>query len=191
MATTILTTTDTVGNTGNSNVKFYIISGTPTAPAQRVTVAQYPASNAGFSRACQLTSDYVFIKRGTSSFAIPISDLANIAAEQVPALSYSPLVTLQPVATECNSAASPPDNYANFTMLANSESTLSYFWMQNAAGVWTMISNGVDNGANYIVEGPNLSVQPTDNTQNGFGVLCIANNATGNTNTSEVTLTVT
>jgi len=186
----ILTTTDP-GNVSNTNVTFYISSGTPTQPSQRVTVPQYAVGNAGFTRAVQLSSEYVFIKRGTSSVAIPIADLANIAVGQDANLSYSPLITVQPLATSANSAANAPDNTASFNVSANSESTLNYAWMQNAAGSWSELSNGSTNNSTILVESNVLNIATTTNEQNGFGYLCIVQNSTGNTNTNEVTLTVT
>jgi hypothetical protein len=193
MATIVLTTTDPGGggSANNTNVKFYITTSnfSGAVPAQRVTVLQCPASNTAFNRSCQLSSEYVFIKRGTSTFAIPVVDLAGIAVTQIPALSYSPLITVQPV-----SASVSAGNTANFNVSANSESTLSYEWAANNGTAWvTNISNTTNNcnGVFSLISSSILSATPATNVPNSFSLLCHVINATGNINTRTVTLTVT
>jgi hypothetical protein len=190
MSIPILTTTDP-GSTSNLNVKFFVSTATPTMPSQRVTVAQYPASNPSFSRAVQVSSEYVFIKRGTASFAISLADLAGIAIGQVPALSYSPLITTQPLDAAVVAGGS---NNAQFNVAANSETTLTYQWSaNNGSSLLSNISNTSNNcgGIYSLVNATTFKVTPASNVPNSYSIYCTAYNATGNTATEIVTLTVT
>jgi hypothetical protein len=191
MSIPILTTTDNPANTGNVSIKFYQMTATPTQPSQQITVGNYPASNPVFERHCQISSEYVFIKRGTSSFAISLDDLCGIAVGQVPALSYSPLITLD---LEPASVIAGGTNHANFVMAANSETALTYAWSANNGGGWfSNISNTSNNsGGAYTVYGnTTLKITPTSNVPNHYHIMCQVFNAAGNTNSAEVILTVT
>lgn len=185
MSTTFLSTS---GNGTNVNVTFFITTGTPNSPAQQVTIGQYPASNPGFSRAVQLSNEYVYIKRGSGAVAIPVADLCGIAAAQVPALSYSPLFTLQPANT---SVVSQPNgtNHAYMNVAANSESNLTYVWKSWNGTAWS--ANITTGGIYNVANSQSLNISPTDNSPNGWQFVCTAFNASGNTNSTTVTLTVT
>jgi hypothetical protein len=190
MATFPILTTVNPGNASNVIVTFYVSNASQVQPAQQVTVQQSPASNPSFNRNGQLSTEYLFIKRGTGVFAFPLADLAGIAASQVPALSYSPLITLQPASL---SVVSGNGNYSNFTTAANSESTLSYAWAANNGSGWvTSISNTVNNGGGWysLTNATTLKITPASNSPNSISVLCIVGNATGNTNTDTAILSV-
>lgn len=190
MATVVLTTTDP-GGANNTNVKFYITTSNfaNSLPSQRVTVLKCPASNPAFNRSCQLTEDYVFIKRGTNTFAIPVADIAAIGVEQLPALSYSPLITVQPVSAAIVAGGG---NNATFTVSANSESSLTYEWAANNGSWITNISNESNNsnGVFSLTNATTLVATPTSNSPNSYSILCHVINSTGNANTTTVTLTV-
>lgn len=191
MSIQVLTTVNPGGWTNGSNITFYSTVVTPSLPAQRVTVAQYPATNPNFTRAVQLTGEYVFFKRGSTTVGIPLTDLGAMAVTEAPSLSYSPLITLQP---ESTSVVAGGGNTANFTTTANSESTLAYQWaVNNGSGYVTNISNTSNNGGGQyaVIAGTLLQITPTSNTPNSYLVLCRIYNATGDTNTSAATLTVT
>jgi hypothetical protein len=191
MSIPILTTVDNSANTGNVSVLFYKMNATPMQPSQRVTVAQIPASNPAFSRAVQVSSEYVFVKRGTSSFAISLDDLCGIAIGQVPTLSYTPLETLQPKNATVIAGGS---NHANFTVLANSETDLTYQWSANNGAAWySNISNTSNNsgGAYKVYGNTTLAITPASNSPNHYSIVCRIYNAAGNTNSTAVTLTVT
>jgi hypothetical protein len=190
MATTLLSTTDNASNSGNVSVIFYKFTTTPTQPTQQVTIGQYPDSNPTFSRAFQISSEYVFIKRGTSAVAISLSDLAGIASTQVPALSYPPYITAEPSAASVYAEANGANN-ATFTVAANTESTLTYAWREWNGSAWSAnITNGTANNANYVVFGASMNVAPTTNTINGRKFMCVLYNASGNTNSANATITV-
>jgi hypothetical protein len=187
MAVTLLSTS---GSGNNVAVTFFISTVVPTQPAQQVTLGQSPASNPAFIRACQLTSEYLFIKRGLGAVAISLADLGAIAAAQVPALSYSPLITVQPVDATAHYSYSNAGNTASFNVSANSESTLTYAWREYTGGAWSAnITNGTAHNATYVVSSNVLSVHPTTNEINGAGYVCIVYNSTGSTNSAQATLT--
>ena len=190
MSIPILTTVYPGGTPNFANAVFYVSNATPVQPSQRVTVAQYPAGNPAFSRAVQVSSEYVFVKRGAAAFAIPLVDLCGIAAGMVPALSYSPLIVLQPSALTITHGGG---NYAIFNTSANSESAVTYGWAVNNGASWvTNISNTSNNGAGKysLVSPTSLKITPTSNSPSSYLVLCSVVNATGTTNTAQVTLTV-
>lgn len=191
MSIPILSTVNNATNNGNVTITFYKLTATPTQPAQQTTITEFPATNPSWARGIQITSEYVMVKRGTGSFAIPISDLVGIAVDQVPALSYPPFIIVQPLATSCNSAASNSTNTAQFNVTANSESTLTYAWREYNGSAWSSnITNGTSHNATYTVSSNVLTIHPTTNETNGFGYVSIIYNSSGSTNSSQVTLTV-
>lgn len=191
MSIPILTTVYPGGTTTNYNVVFYTSNATPVHEAQRTTVGQYPTSNPNFSRAVQLTPEFLYVKRGSTTLGIPIEDLAGLAFGDQPTLSYSPLITLQPVSLSVKAGGG---NTANFFVSANSESTLTYAWAaNNGVGMLYNISNTSNNanGTYSLTNSTTLKITPISNTVNSYIILCVVSNATGNTNTGQVTLTVT
>lgn len=190
MAITLLSTTNNVNNTGNVAVTLYTYTVTPTQPTQQVTVGEYPDSNPTFSRAFQISSEFVFVKRGSNGVAILLSDLAGIASGQVPSLSYSPYITTQLAAASVYSNSLGTNN-ASFVVAANSESTLTYAWKQWNGSAWSdNITNSSTDNANYVVFGASMNVAPKDNTLNGYKYICTLYNASGSTNTINATITV-
>jgi hypothetical protein len=190
MAIPILTTVDPGNGANTCNVTFYVSTATQSRPAQQVTIAQYPTSNPAFARAVQVSDEFLFVKRGTGVVAFPISDLCGIGVSQVPAVSYSPLITLQPVSQSvtANNAA-----FKSFNVAANSETTLTYAWAANNGTGWvTSISNTSNNagGVYSLISATSLKVKPVTNSPNSVSIVCTVYNSTGNTNTSQVTLTV-
>lgn len=184
MAIQILTTVNPGGSPNITNVTFYESSVTPNQPSQRVTIAQFPATNPSFSRSIQISEDYLFIKRGTYNFAIPLTDLAGIAVAEVPGLSYAPFITGEPDDANCVANTSN----ASFVVTANSESTLSYAWRENNGSAWS--ANLTTAGIYDVTVAGRLVVTPTTNAQDGYGYLCILYNSAGSTNSREAILTV-
>lgn len=110
-ATGVLTataTTATLAGSGTSavgttvspilNIPMFAATVTPTMPTRQVTVGQFPAANPNFSRAIQLSDEFLFIKRGTYAVAISTADLVNLALQEEVNLTWTPPVILtQPV----------------------------------------------------------------------------------------------
>ena len=186
MTIPILTTVDPGGGANSVQITFYESNAVPASPLQRVTIGQYPDSNPSFARSIQVTDKHLFIKRGAYQFAIPLSDLGSIGAAQVPGLSYSPLITLQPAALSIKAGGG---NSANFTVAANSESAMTFGWNVNNGSGW--VAN-VSNGGIYLLPAPEtLRITPTGNSPSNYEVYCRVYNATGNMASDTVALTVT
>lgn len=186
----LLTTNSAYGPSNTGGITFYSNSVTLTQPSQQKTIGQAAIGNAGFYRNWQLTDNFLLTKRGTTTVAIPLADLASIVIGQAPGLSYSPLIVLQPQAL---SIVAGLGNYATFNTAANSESALTYGWAVNNGVSWvTNVSNRSNNGANQysLVSPTSLKITPASNSPSKYLVLCSVVNATGTTNTSQATLTV-
>jgi hypothetical protein len=77
-----------------------------TQPAQRSTIAEYPA-NPYWSRGHRVTdASYQIIRNGGNTFAALLSALSAIAATAEPSLSWPPIVATQPTAATCAGTAS-------------------------------------------------------------------------------------
>ena len=186
----LLTTNSSLGP-NNTVVTFYVNEVTPGVPMQRITVGRQAVGNPNWIRANQLTDEHLLMKRGLTVLAIPLSDLEAIALPYAPGLSYSPNITVQPVPA---SVVAGGGNSANFTVSANSETDLTYSWaVDNGAGWLTGISNTTNNGGGIytVTENSTLTITPSSNSPNSYSVVCTLENASGNANTTEVTLTVT
>lgn len=96
--------TATLTNTGVNAQTLYESTGNVSSPTQQVTVGQFPALNPTFSRGVQVSDEYVFVKRGTYSVGIALTDLVSLAVNIEPNLSYVPYIITQPVSASCNFA---------------------------------------------------------------------------------------
>lgn len=87
----------------------YPVSGgvTPLYPTRNVTMGQYSASNPNFVRQVQVSSEYVFAKKGTYAVAIPLADIINLALTQEINLTWTPpKILTSPADTTAAAAAS-------------------------------------------------------------------------------------
>lgn len=74
-------------------------------PAQRSTIAEYPA-NPNWSRGHRLTdAAYQIIRNGGNTFAMLISAMAGIGATAEPSLSWPPIISTQPNPATCAGTA--------------------------------------------------------------------------------------
>ena len=92
MSTPSLSLSNSTISGSNVTAIFAETSVTPTLQHQYTTVANLPPNNPGWSRGVQISPQYVFIKRGQSSFAFAVGDLVSLAIFQQPSLSWSPLI---------------------------------------------------------------------------------------------------
>lgn len=109
------------------SVNLYPATVTPTLPARLVTVGQFPANNPSFSRAVQVSDQYVFVKRGSYGVAIDLSAIVTLALTQEPNLTWTPPVVLTQAANKScvHSSAS-----AVFSFLVGSEYNVTYAWYE-------------------------------------------------------------
>lgn len=162
---------------------------TPDAPVQQVTIGNFPADNANFSRAIQLSQEALYIKRVGYAVAIPIENLLPLAITIEPGLTYPPLITTNP---ENDSVA--VNDPANFTIVAAVEfpatDTISYQWQESTdAGInFTDITDGGDySGATTAT----LTVTPSSADMDQYQYRCVATAGSGSTESTAAILTVT
>jgi hypothetical protein len=108
-------------------VPLYAATVTPSMPTRNVTIGQFPANNPNFSRALQISDEYVFVKRGSYGVAISLADMINIALTEETNLTWTPPVVLtQPSSASCVHSSTA----ATFTVSAGSEYDLTYSWFE-------------------------------------------------------------
>jgi hypothetical protein len=144
------------------------------------------AANPLFLRTMQLNGNMLVVSRGSNICGILLSDLIALAIAQVPALSYPPNITSQPVDVTVTHPAG-----TSFSVTAVSElPSQTYQWQLNTGSGFSNITNGgVYSGAttatlslsSTTVSGPNM---------NGYIYRCVVTNAAGSTNSNSATLTV-
>ena len=123
---------------------------TPTTPTRQITIGQFPAANPNFSRAIQLSDQYLFVKRGTYGVAIPLGDLVNLALTDEANLTWTPPVVLSQPSAQSSSNLVPSANYSSGAYsLSGIISGQSYYWSKGANdtslvnGSTTLTSSGV------------------------------------------------
>jgi hypothetical protein len=169
-------------------INFYINTALNTIPANQTTIGQFPPDNPNWSRAVQLNSQYVFVKRGANGIAFLVEDLVKIAVSQVPALSWPPIYSTQPTNQSCvhNSTS------ATFTIVDGpSESPVTaHQWQYQVAGMWHNITSSTPiNGCVYSgYDTTSLVCTPTTIGQNGVYHRCTATNLSGTSATNTAVL---
>lgn len=123
--------TSAVGTTVSPilGVPLFAATVTPSMPTRQVTVGQFPAANPNFSRAIQISDEYVFVKRGTYGVALSLGDLINMAMTTEVNLTWTPPVMLtQPDAITTVAAAAQ----ASIEVEAGSEYDITYAWYERS-----------------------------------------------------------
>ena len=182
--------TITLTNTGVNAQTIYQSTGTPTQPTQQVTVGQFPALNPTFSRAVQLSNEFVFVKRGTYTVGISLTDLVSIAATIEPNLSYVPYIITQPANASCVHSSTA----ATFTLTKDSELAVTYLWQYstNGGSSWSTASGTVSGCVFTNGTTATLTCTPTTTGLTGAKIRCQVTNSLGTTNTDgNATLTIT
>lgn len=112
------------------SLSLYPATVTPSLPARQVSVGQFPSNNPNFSRIIQVSDEYVFVKYGTYSVAIPLTTLVSLALTQETGLTWTPPVILsQPSNTTTTTTVQ-----ASLVVSAGSEYNMTYAWYQSADG---------------------------------------------------------
>lgn len=135
---TATATSATLAGSGTSTVgtKVYPILGvplfaatvTPGLPTRQVTVGQFPAANPNFSRALQLSDEFLFVKRSTAAVAFSLADIINQALTAEQALTWTPPVVLtQPAAVTVAHTVQ-----ATISASIGSEYALTYAWYERS-----------------------------------------------------------
>ena len=126
-ATGVFTATDTTATLAGSGssavgttispiygVPLFPTTVTPSLPTRLVTVGQFPAANPNFSRALQISDEYVFVKRGTAAVAFSLADMINLALTDETSLTWTPPVILtQPSNAACTATAAATQTLTN------------------------------------------------------------------------------
>ncbi len=114
------------------------LSGTPgTAtfgqPAQQTTILE--ATNVKFARNVVLSNSGVRVIKGSTQAGISIHELIVVLVGQEPALTWAPIISVQPVAASCVHSSTA----ATFSVTAASETDIAqaYQWQHNNAGTLT------------------------------------------------------
>lgn len=181
----------TVSGNAVSLPTFYNANVTPNLPARTVTVGQFPALNPNWYRAIQVSDEYVFVKHGSNSVAISLSDLVNIALVADVGLTWTPPVVL---ADPVNSAINAGDD---ITISANigSEVSINYRWLMSANGSnWSNAAN-VANTLAFVFPAQfttnSLDITAVTNAANNYQFKLKATDAFGGVvNTNPAVLTV-
>lgn len=168
-----------------------VTEATPSAAAQQVTVAEYPATNRAFIRQQRLTNSQLQCRRSSVGVALTLSEWSKVAMALEPTLSYAPKVLTQPIAASCVHSSTA----ATFTVADNSsELTIaSYLWEYSANGStsWTAASGTVNGCAYTNGTTATLTCTPTTTAQTGYYHRCTITNAAGSTVSSSAVLTIT
>lgn len=166
---------------------------TPTPASQMVSVANTPATNPTWTRAIRLSDQAVFIQRyGTAgaNVAILLASLAKLACTLEPALSFVPKITTNVGST---SVVANGTSYADFTVVAASETTVTYAWKESLDNGVTWGSALTTTGIYDVSVAGRLRITPAsgDVAKNGAKYKCEMTNASGTTTTAIGTLIVT
>ena len=172
--------TSAVGTTVSPiyGVPLFPATVTPTTPTKLVTVGQFPAYNPNFSRAIQISDQYVFVKRGTYAVAFSLTDIVNLALTGEVNLTWTPPVQLT---APSNAACVHSSTAATFTIVAGSEYTVTYQWQYSTDGGTTWASaTGTVSGCVYTNDTTaTLTCTPTTTGQTGKLHRCVVTDNAG------------
>lgn len=150
------------------------------AAKQRVTILD--ATNRQFLRTIVLSNDGVRVSRGTTSAGIAMADLFSALATLESALTWAPIITVQPVARYI-----PSGTGTAFAVTATSETDISYQWQKStdSGATWGNQANtGVYTGATTAT----LTISDVASL-GGNEYRCVVTNSSGSTNSTAGTLT--
>jgi hypothetical protein len=178
-----ITVTNVVVDGTDITITGTISDETFTQPAQRVTVAEYPAANPNWSRAIRLTDAALFcVRAGSNTVALFLSSWSKIAVALENSLTWPPYVTAAP--------ASVSGAVATFSVTATSElNDTTYLWQISTNGGSTF-ANMTDDTIYSGTTTATLTVADTTGLT-GYYYRCVVTNAVGTATTIRAGLTST
>lgn len=145
-------------------------------------------TNPNYARQWLLTNTgFLVLQHGSSQAAIELSAAITPLLGLVPALTWPPLITVQPA-----NAAVVHTAGTSFSITATSEISITYVWDVSTDGgaTWTAITTaGTPNYSGFTTATLTFTVSAT--SMNNYQYRCIATNASGSTTSNSSILTVT
>ena len=158
-------------------------------PAQKQFVLD--KTNSSYVRNATLTSDSLYLQYFTSSVVISLANLYAVAASANPALSWAPVVVINPTAS---TVTHPTAAYfsVSASQAPNSFTTMSYQWFsssysQSLSGSFSPLTSSTNY---YNVTTTNLTVATTSVAMNQSQYFCNVSNISGVTTSTAALLTV-
>lgn len=139
------------------------------------------SDNPNYLRSFQINNGYLVLTKGSAIAGIPLSSIAPLLVALAPALTWPPIISIQPVSATVIAPAT-----AAFSMASTSEIAQTFQWQLLTGSTWGDLANaGVYSGVTTTI----LAI--SDSTSlNGNQYRCVATNGSGSTNTNAGTLTV-
>lgn len=128
-----------------------IADESPSKPITQVTVPDYSPNYKLWARALRASTEGIFSIRNDADYNVWLKKAGwvKIAAGVVPTLTYAPRITTQPSDDSCVASSTAAD----FTVVADSETALTYQWKYESKATTTLTSNNtnVENDAQVVI----------------------------------------
>lgn len=164
---------------GANNIQF-------TRPVQQVTMLD--SSNYAFLRQVMLSNDGVKIIKGNYTVQFPINQLFAVAVQAIPSMSWAPIISTQPTASQYITPSNISLATASLTISASDEfNTVSYKWYVSSSESGTGWQSCVDTtnikfkNTSSATLSASYSTAWTLDTSSYF---CVASNSSGQTSSS-------